>query len=62
MHDAPESQNGLPWVDSERVFFFFSLLKINGFKHKNRIQAFEVLVEKQSHLIDPVEDFSRDME
>ncbi len=23
MHDAPESQNGLPWVDSERVFSLF---------------------------------------
>ncbi len=38
MHDAPESQNGLSWVDSES--FFFYLLKISGSKYKNCIQAF----------------------
>ncbi len=36
--ECMESQNGLSWVDSERVFF--SLLKISGSKHKNLIQAF----------------------
>lgn len=36
-------------------FFFLSLWKISGTKHKNPIQAFQVLVEKQSHLIDQIE-------
>lgn len=55
MHDAPGSQNRLPWVESES---FFSL-KNKGSKHKNRIQAFEVLVGMQSQLQHLIEIFDQ---